>query len=165
MKNLLKSRNIEIKSRIIEIKPRIIKIKLRIIKIKPRNCHQYSVTLENVCYHRIDCNTVQLLFIDDQKFHSSLIVGVRLSVRFSIWASPTKILHYSCMLENVCYHRIDCNTVQLSFIDDQKVHSSLIVGVRLSVRFSIYTSRKKNFTHSLIDVLTIRDNIIGYSRT
>ena len=143
MKNLLKSRNIEIKSRIIKIKPRIIKIKPRIIKIKPRNCHQYSVTLENVCYHRIDCNTVQLSFIDDQKFHSSLIVGVRLSVRFSIWASPTKILHYSVMLENVCYHRIDCNTVKLSFIDDQKV----------------------DFTHSLIDALTIRDNIIGYSRT
>ena len=129
LKNLLKSRNIEIKS--------------RIIKIKPRNSHQYSVTLENVCYHRIDCNTVQLSFIDDQKFHSSLIVGVRLSVRFSIWASPTKILHYSCMLENVCYHRIDCNTVQLSFIDDQKVHSSLIVGVRLSVRFSIWASPTK----------------------
>ena len=41
-----------------------------------------------------------------------------------------------------------------------QIHSSLIVGVRLSVRFSIYTSRKKNFTHSLIDVLTIRDNMI-----
>ena len=37
------------------------------------------------------------------------------------------------MLENVCYHRIDYNTVQLSCIDDQKVDSSLIVGVRLSV--------------------------------
>ena len=112
--------------------------------------------LENVCYHRIDCNTVQLSFIDDQKVDSSLIVGVRLSVRFSIWASSTKIL----MLENVCYHRIDCNTVQLSFIDDQKVDSSLIVGVcqckiRLFTEVYMFSLRRSRLLNTLVCIVYV----------